>query len=387
MANGPRNLVEDAFYADEWPLAPVLTANPRGVQFSRFTAVIPGFPPAIEPMSKFTQMPNPLNPTVTAGLAQPEVIPAEFQNDLEAFCIFVPPLLAATLIVNPQAVAKVTLLFCVGTEFNRHGLRTFFVPKADRVLITISGREAGSVKAWGVGISDQQIRQLFVEAGFPSATIVADTFAGYSTGYRGVNGTINNRLVGLDQLKRIVFLDALYRGDDPPPGGNTSRMIRAARAVNPNADLVVYEVTDGGTPRDAAGSTAVLLPPTARSINLKPRLDALKGFILARVSENGVNDGYLVPNSIPAAIRQLSVDLPPRGTLASSPLTEARASNGTLAAWAAGRHASIAAGVAQSRPLMELIQQNILTGWAFPDLGSMCHDGFMPEFGWEFLAG
>ena len=311
-----------------------------------------------------------------------------------------PPILAGALIANPQATARVTLLFCVGSEFNRHGLRTFFVPKSDRVLITISGREAKAavpavppvpavpaVPAWGVGITDPQIRQLFTLAGFPSATIVIDTFAGYSTGHRGVNGTINNGLVGLSQLKRIVFLDALYRGDDPLPGANTTRMLQKAQAANPNVDLVVYEVTPGGTPRDAAGHAAISLPATARFINLKPQIDALKAFILARVSDNGVRDGYLLPSHVPTPIQQLSLNLPPRGTMASSPLTQASATNGTLAMWASTRQQLIADAVAQHGPLTALIQSNVLTGWAFPDLDSMCHDGFMPEFGWEFLAG
>jgi len=51
---------------------------------------------------------------------------------------------------------------------------------------------------------------------------------------------------------------------------------------------------------------------------------ALKAFILARISDDGVSDGYLVPSSIPAPIQQLAVGLPPRGTLASSPLTQQR---------------------------------------------------------------
>lgn len=384
-----RNLILDAFYDDEWPLVPVLIPNPRGVQFNRFTTAVPGFP--AEPMTKFTSMPNPLNPAVTANLSLPEVIPAAFQAEPESYSIFIPPTLIANLALNPHAIAKVTLLFCVGAEFNRHGLRTFFASKADRVLITISGREADQstippTKAWGAGITDQQIRQLFTMAGFPAANFKVDTLAGYSTGYRGVNGTVNNGLISLADVARLVFLDALYRGDDPVPGGNTLQMLQKVRAVNPNVALIVYEVTDGGTPRSLSGQTAVALPPTAKFINLKPQFNPLVALLLARISDNGVKDGYFGPASVPQPIRQLSADLPPRGTLASSPLTQAAAVNGTLAAWAATRLPTIAAAVALSPPLVTLIQTNALTGWSFPDTGSMCHDGFMPEFGWEFLT-
>jgi hypothetical protein len=389
MASGKRDLALDAFYDDEWPLLPVLIPNPRGVQFNRFTTVIPGFP--IEPMTKFVSMPNPLNPAVIPNLSRPEIIPAQFQSQPEGYCIFIPPALIANLALNPQAIANVTLLFCVGTEFNRHGLRTFFASKADRVLITISGREADNnvvppTKAWGVGITDQQIRQLFTLAGFPSANFMVDTLAGYSTGHRGVNGTVNNGLISLANMRRLVFLDALYRGDDPAPGGNTSLMLQKVSVANPNVDLIVYEVTDGGTPRSPTGQTAITLPSTAKFINLKPQFGPLVAFLLARISDNGVKDGYFGPSSVPQPIRQLSADLPPRGTLASSPLTQASATNGTLASWAATRLPTIAAAVALSPPLVTLIQTNVLTGWAFPDTGSMCHDGFMPEFGWEFLT-
>ena len=164
-------------------------------------------------------------------------------------------------------------------------------------------------------------------------------------------------------------------------------MLQNVRTANPNVDLVIYEVTPGGTPRLPNGQPVITLPSSARFINLKPLFAALVVFLLARISENGVNDGYLSPSSVPLPIQQLSADLPPRGTLASSPLTQAAATSGTLASWAASRTVTIAAAFAQSAPLVVLIQQNQPTGWMFPDTGSMCHDGFMPEFGWEFLAG
>ena len=95
-------------------------------------------------------------------------------------------------------------------------MRTFFAFKNDRVLITIPGREdEPGIKAWGIGITDQQISDLFSQAGFPSLNFKVDTLAGYSTGYRGLNGTVNNGLIQLNKLQRVVFLDALYKGDAP----------------------------------------------------------------------------------------------------------------------------------------------------------------------------
>ena len=64
MPTGPRDIVQDAFYQDEWPIVPVRVSNPRGVQFSRFTTVTPAIfgPPTIEPMTKYTGLLNPMDP-------------------------------------------------------------------------------------------------------------------------------------------------------------------------------------------------------------------------------------------------------------------------------------------------------------------------------------
>jgi hypothetical protein len=35
----------------------------------------------------------------------------------------------AGLLASPPITAKITLLFCVGAEFNRHGIRSIFEPK------------------------------------------------------------------------------------------------------------------------------------------------------------------------------------------------------------------------------------------------------------------
>lgn len=389
MATGPRDIDHDAFFMDEWNLLPFLIANPRGVHWNRFTNVIPDFfggPPLVSMMSAQLKLQNPLDPNVTFGLAQPEVIPAHSQGTPEGYVIFVPPAMAARLALG--ATANVTLVFCVWSEMNRHGLRTFFLPRDDRVIITVSGNEGSDTqRAWGVGITDQIIRDLFAQAGFPGASYIVDIVAGYSTGYRGVNGTINNSLIDISSVRRLVFLDALYRGDDPAPGQNTNRMLQKVRAVNPNIELIIYEVTPGGTPRDAAGHTAVALPSSAKFIDLKREENGLGALIMARISDAGVADGYLLPNQIPASLRALAANLPPRGSLASSPLTEAGASNGTLANWANANRANVNAAVLQSAGLVSLIVNLNLTGYQFPDTGSMRHDGFVPEFGWEFLAG
>jgi hypothetical protein len=266
-----RDLRVDAFFSDEWPLVPLPVSHPRGVHFSRF------LDPTFQPLTAAISMQNPLDPVFGAGLVQPESqIPVGNQGAFNEYCIFIPPVLfALAQLATPAFQVKVSVLFCVGTEYNRHGLRTFFAGLTDRVLITVPGIEAvpatGNL-AWGIGITPDMINQLFVAAGTPSITNwVVDTIAGYSTGYRGVNGTVNNALLELSSVRRMIFYDALYWGDEPPlPPGvsapqtppnvspppatsarNTWRMLAAVRAANPAVDLVTYEVTEpGGTPRD-----------------------------------------------------------------------------------------------------------------------------------------
>jgi hypothetical protein len=394
----------DAFFPDEWaPLS--LVPNPRGVHFSRFTS------PAGTPLSATLSLTNPLDPSVNPGLTQSESqIPTANRGASDEYSIFVPPsLFALALLGPPPFPVKVSLLYCVGAEYNRHGLRTFFVAATDRVLVTIPGVEPQAStgnKAWGIGITPGMINLLFEAAGAGNITNwQVDTVAGYSTGYRGVNGTVNNALVGLSGIRRVLFYDALYWGDEPPaPSGSpnpstppgvsppaagsprdTWRMLNALSAANPSVERIAYEVTDGGTPRDAGKLRAAV--PTAGLINLKPQTKALTALALARILGSGVSDGYFPTSSLPAAVNTLIASLPARGTLASSALTAGRASAGTLADWGTAHATAVNGAVAWANTGVGLIRTHALMGWAVPDVGALCHDAFLQEFAWEFLAG
>jgi hypothetical protein len=398
-----RDLTVDAFFSDEWSPLPV--GNPRGVHFNRFTS------PVGQPLSAVKPMQNPLDPSVGTGLVRAEQIPVANQGEFGLYSIFIPPsLFALAQLATPAFQVKVTLLFCVGTEFNRHGLRSAFLPLSDRVLITIPGIEASARtgnKAWGIGITPDMIDQLFAAAGAPSITNwVADTLAGYSTGHRGVNGTTINALLNVADIQRVIGYDALYFGDEPASpalptvptptgvspspagsGQNTWLMLNAVRAANPTVDIVTYEVTDGGTPRDMGRLRAEV--PATRLIDLKSQGAALEALVLARVLGNGVSDGYFQLSAVPAPIASLIGSLPPRGTLASSALTAAGAASGPLAAWASANAAAVAGAVANATAGINLIVSNVLMGWNLRggQVGEMLHDGFLQEFGWEFLRG
>lgn len=399
----------DAFFSDEWtPFAPPIgPVNPRGVHFSKFTS------PLGLPLSAVLSLKNPLDPSTpgAAALAQPEshMVPSVRGRDHE-YVIFIPPPVIAFALV-PGSNIKVSVLFGAFDEYNRHGLRTFFEGSPNRVLVVIPGIEAAAEgnanQAWGIGITTDMVRQLFVAA-VPAmaASFTIDTLAGYSTGYRGVNGTINNRLIPLADIQRLIFYDALFWGDEPPlppgqtppanPPGvspptnpasprNTWRMLAAVKAANPAVQIITYEVVEpGGTPRD--GGKLRVDVPTASLINLKPLESALTALALARVLGNGIQDGYFTLGQIPPKVAALIPSLPARGTLASSTLTAARAANGTLANWAAANGANVPGAALSAAAGLALIRANRLMGWLVPSAGDMRHDSFMQEFAWEFLA-
>lgn len=334
---------------------------------------------------------------------------ASNQGRQHEYLLFIPPA-ALAYGLSPGAHIKASLLFGAFDEYNRHGLRTYFEGLFDRVLVYVPGIEpdaSTSGQAWGIGITSTMVRDLITTA-LPTftGTVTIDIVAGYSTGYRGVNGTINNSFIPLGGIKRLIFFDALYWGDEPPlPSGatppanppgvsipsnsasprNTWRMLNAVRAANPAVEVITYEVTEpGGTPRDA-GKLRVDVP-VAGLINLKPKKAALSALVLSRVIRSGIDDGFLARADAPA-IATLSDSLPARGSLASSSATAAAAANGTLDAWAASHATAVAAANSSAGTGLGLIQSRRLMGWSVPSLGDMMHDGFMQEFGWEFLAG
>ncbi|MGW2088869.1 hypothetical protein [Streptomyces sp. NPDC001880] len=400
----PRDTRIDAFFRDEW--APIsLVANPRGVHFSRFTS------PLTQPLTVVKSLRNPLDPSTSVAEARPQPeshMVASNRGRQHEYLLFIPPA-ALAFGLAPGANLKVSLLFGAFDEYDRHGLRTYFESRSDRLLVYIPGIEADtstSNQAWGIGITSSMVRELLTAA-LPTftGTVTIDTVAGYSTGYRGVNGTINNSFISLGTIKRLIFFDALYWADEPPlPSGavpppnppgvsvpptasprNTWRMLNAVRAANPAVQITTYEVTEpGGTPRD--GGKLRVDVPAAGLINLKPRQAALTALVLARVIRSGIDDGFLARTNAPA-IATLSDSLPARGTLASSSATAAAAANGTLEAWASAHAAAVAGANSMAGTGLSLIQSKKLMGWDVPTLGDMMHDGFMQEFGWEFLAG
>lgn len=372
VARALRNTDTDAFFIDEESAVKDSSTQCPLNRLASLSAILP--------------MQNPLDDSVPAAvtgrpstLSRPETIPGPHTGHALPYSIFVPQQVRTTA----PATVNVSVLHCPGTEMNRHGLRKFFEGSSGRALITVPGVEKDhftpSVKPWGVGITQKQISDLFSAAGLPGQHSQVDIVGAFSTGYRGFNGTLNNGLISVTDIKTAVIYDALYRGDTPPPGGNTAA---ALNALGAGPTIITYQVTGGGTPQPRRANV-----PLSGLIDLASRLPALKALIVARIMEKGLKDGYLRSAEVQAPIQTLIANgLPARGTLASSNLRAALASAGTLDAWAARSAnkpaiASIIVGAAWA-----MIRDRQLMGWPVSSPDDMAHDGFIPEFGWEFLS-
>jgi hypothetical protein len=215
--------LDEAYFADE-----------RGAQFPPPGPKSPNSPyPLYEnkyrPQTKEQYLPNPLvDPGITA---RPVLTPTEADSlsvvvnnvrhpRTERYRVFVPK-------ANPKSWADVTILFSAANEMTRAGLRRFFDNNDKAVLIQVAGVEphyTALKKAWGVGITDDIVRQLLAPQGIYSWNVT--TLACYSTGYRGFNESIEQLaaspklktgLTGtltMGNLRTAVIYDALYEGSD-----------------------------------------------------------------------------------------------------------------------------------------------------------------------------
>lgn len=343
-----------------------------------------------------------------------------------------------------RATVRVTLLFCVGDQINRAGLRTYFAERDDSVLITIPGVEADEdppaiPTPWGVGISQAQIGQLFAAAGL-DADYRVEVLAAYSTGYHGMQATMLDGLVPLEHVKHVVFYDCLYAADQYPAERRTIGALAAFRDVNDKARIIVYRVTDRGTPlyhgtSGARGRIAIedpttiaetfvraaLIKPEFRAdparaeraraliendrsrlvIDLTPDAPYLDALIFARLLDEGVKDSLLLANQVPPGFSALISPalgpslLPVRGTVASTktsvpfgPWVADAAGPVSLQSWGDANRLLIGRIGADFTRAAQLIERYSLMGWVpNKDLRAEArHDQFMAEFAWEFLA-
>lgn len=401
----PRSLETDAFFDDEWAASATakngIAMNPAtGCHFNMFDVAVAAS------RSAARSLPNPLQDPSIALQLEPGA------QATEDYRIFVPTGLGG-IPPGPGEVVPVTLYAGPGSEFCRHGLRTFFNATTKQVLVGMPGTEPTT---FGFGITKAQIDQLFTAVGLPGTTWQITVLVAFSTGYQGINGTINNTRpattptpagsppgLGLDLsgVQKLVFMDCLYRGDKPTPGRNTDRALASLHKMTGGAcQAIVYEVTSGGTPRDSGNLRANF--PSGMSmtlLNLKPLTNQLVALILARRIANGIKDGFTNDAEVRAAGGQPVLDLIKNNLPATRGIASSAATGSTtLANWAPTATCNQIAVVAETlrkkillgaqiKPPPDERFANELMGWAPPAIGEALHDGFMSEFGWEHMTG
>lgn len=296
-----------------------------------------------------------------------------------------------------KLLIKVAILFAVGDQMQRAGLRSYFKDSGDSVLITCPGTE--SKPAWGWGIDSTMIDKLFAAAGMKAIDWKIHVIAAYSTGYRGMQGSILNGTIPLTDLKRVIFYDCLYIADDYQTGFQTQDAVTKVMAVTPRPQLIIYEATSGGTIRYGAANkrppdSLAINEPGQVLINLKKQSSIQSAFSYARLLDEAIIDGFFKASDVPYLATLLP--LPKRGTLVSDPAAMPASATGKelLSAW--GTRKATAIAKLQRADAAACVFNHKLMGW-FPirfagntletdTTAAMLHDYFLPEFAGEFLV-
>jgi hypothetical protein len=371
--------------------------------------------------------PNVLKPFTSTGTASPDPLDAVERTTAASatlaethYSLYLPTI----PVVGKQL--KISLLYAVGSELNRRGLRRFFRGAANTAAIVGSGIERGWAgtggTAWAKSIDRAQVNALIKDAlkqidSFFDASKkldLTDSFkdkwtieilAGYSTGYHGVVATTVYSLdpphpkgkpapvtldLPLTGVRRVIFYDCMYRRDSARAGVQMADALRILMAKT-SARICVYRMSSGGN-TDAAVAHARSL---GKRVTVIDKLAAAMNFRMlyfARMLKDAVADGYFTDGVVPDGFTALVSAVPARGTIASDALvltdTDAsatRTSATTIDKFAKDHAADIASAQKQQSRAHELILWYSLAGWN-PALGEMDHDGHLAELGWEYLV-
>jgi hypothetical protein len=302
---------------------------------------------------------------------------------------------------------NITLFFAVGTELNRHGLRSFIEKGQDmQVVLLLPGIEpAPKAPRFGLAVNDTQIAAIRKDRFGMEVPYKLRVMACFSTGSCGMNQTLLNELVKLGDLKRLVFYDCLYSKQC----GDTVAAIEMAKArAGSDLKIVVYKTSEGGNSfvKDSSQlavveSKAGLIPRAGVIENLfqNKRYIAL---VIFRALEAAVQDkavsldkaqtepfvamqtllsstprGSVISST--AAYQHVHGNVPASGVVAFDPWSSEKATAKVLDAF------SNKVGIVSNKgSFRHMLWAHRLPGWNGGD-GEDKHDLLLPEFGWEYL--
>jgi hypothetical protein len=417
------SLVLDAYCADEIGVrnAPgnIDSSEPRGTPLlskNKFTNVTPrpgGTGVSEGPQSLRMPLTNKANPRHNPALTPPNLqtdIPSSSADEYLVW-VFVSP----STIAYAKSLAgapwtrpiRVSLLYGVGFETNRHGLRTAFATRTEpSALILIPGiepKKKGDPR-WGVGIDEFDLRRLLETAVGRTVKYQTKVVAAFSTGINGLNQTLFHSLIDVSSAERLVIYDCLY---EQSSGDTAVALGLAKRRAGPNLKIVVYKCTTGGNSFTGGSELSVVvkhpgLIASAGIVNLfyPPAYTALITF---RCLEGAIADGVLAlpsGSSLETAFNRIKRIVPARGNVVSSAATwryvfgSAPPTGKVLfEKWATDK-ANIPAimgffkhlgSMSKADTVRQLIWGNELPGWPGISDGDENHDLLLPDFGWEYL--
>ncbi len=402
-ATRDHGLATDAFFAEERAQDHTIIGGnalntATGVQFNKFDVA--------KPFRAFkTVRTTLLNPLQDPAIALRQEDSAQRSSE---YSIFMPT--GLDIFGTPTTEVPVALFAGPGSELNRHGLRSAFERNGKAVLVTLPGRE--SAPRFGYGITQAQLVGLFSAAGIIGVPRVR-VIAGFSTGYRGVNGIINNTKsvktppaamatgtnpgTGLDLsgVTKVIYYDAFYAADEPRTGTalgfNTNRALKAIHAETGGAtELIIYDVTFGGTPTPLAAVIPTGMP--TRRLNIKASIAQYSALVLARIVDMAIQDGFTDNAEVKRfggqpVLDLIAAGLPSRGTVGA----EVGSGATNVTSWTTQKLASAAAVTGQTLT-EKLISPQQLMGWPTvdragkPSFAEFQHDAHLFEFCWEHLV-
>lgn len=421
--SNPHSLVLDAYTADEFgpknTSATIDPARPREqplLSKSRFTWLMiePNQPLREVAQTLITLVPNKADPRVNPGLtvAPQRNIRSSDPVNHQVWLYLSPSTTAYANSLAPDAPwerpIQVSILYGVGFEMNRHGLRTAVANATEpSALLLISGiePERKGDPRFGVAINESDLRKLLEAAVARPVQYRTKVLAAFSTGINGLNQTLLNGLIDVSRVERIVIYDCLYLLSS---GGTADALLEAKRRAGQGLKIIVYKCTTGGNSLEADNRLSVVVrnPGLIKSEGVIDQLwyvPAYGALITYRSLEGGIKDGLVTlpaGSKLEAAYNAMTPIVPPRGAMISSKAAwryvygSASAPSGKrfFEDWASDKandgpirnfHRHIGS-VTKRDTIRFFIWSNHLPGWPGGD-GEENHDLLLPDFGWEFL--
>ncbi|GAB3931739.1 hypothetical protein [Larkinella terrae] len=307
---------------------------------------------------------------------------------------------------DSKQVIHLSLLFAVGTELNRHGLRTFFKNTTELTgVIVIPGIEPGFYNnkgRWGIAISDSKIKDLLNNYFQQDVPYEINIIAAYSTGINGINQAVLNDIIDLKHIKRVIFYDCLSAQFE---SGFAEKTIKKLKKNNPKIHVIIYWTSiEGNTITPDKNHLIVVqnLRPTVSTFENVIKLQGLKWYrclICSRIIQAGIQENLLnLSSQAKDNFLELEATLPPRGSMISDEAIFKRFQGSTLASnktvlenWYNKNKAIVEKfyrfldnSSGNFPPIIKQIWNNAMLGY-YGNVAEEVHDLLLPEFGWEYL--